>query len=319
MRCAPALRKRKGQRRRVVETEQMPWQIKPMLAFSSEPFDSQDYIFEDKYDGTRALLFVNRGARFQNRRVLDITHRYPELAGVAGAVRASEAVIDGEIVVFSGGRPDPSALQKREFAQDPEIEALSKKMPATFVAFDLLSVEGKNIMSSPLTFRRELLGKMIKENKKIFHLPFVAGEGLKHFQSAVEKGLEGIMAKQKGSRYLPGERSRSWLKVKSVETVDCTICGRIPGNVFLLGACLDGKLTYVGRLQMGEAELKGFEFPESGICPFKDKPLINEEVAWLEPRLVCEVGYKDTTLDHKLRSPVFVRFRNDKNPGECAA
>lgn len=300
-------------------TEQMPWIIKPMLAFSSEPFDSANHLFEDKYDGTRALLFANsRGTRFQNRRTRDITYRYPELAGTGADIKATEAVIDGEIVVFSAGKPDYGALQEREYAEDPaKIDALSKKTPAVFMAFDLLSVENKNIMSSPLTFRRELLGKVIKESPRIRHVPYSV-DGMKHFASAVERGLEGIMAKQKDSRYLPGERSRYWLKVRSIQTMDCVVCGYTQGmESLLLGAYAGGKPVYVGRVPLGGNSLKGFQPEETGVCPFGKEPLLNQAPVWVEPKIVCEVRYQELTIDSKLRAPAFVRFRNDKEPGEC--
>lgn len=303
--------------------------IRPMLAQKAEPFDSEDFIFEPKFDGTRAIAFVGRGTRLQNRRLLNITGRYPELE-FSGKLKAREAVLDGEIVVLEGGKPSFRALQRREHTgNELRIELLSKRMPATFMAFDLLYLDGRPLIHRPLMERREKLKEIVVEGPNLLLVEYADEYGKRYFEEIVRHGLEGAMAKRKSSTYQIGKRSRDWLKLKNIKTMDCIILGYTLGEgwrrryfgALVLGAYHRDKLVYVGRVGTGFDEgslkwltglLKSRETSEKPIDLVK--PYV---IRWVKPELVCEVKFMELTPDLKLRAPSFKRIRADKGPEEC--
>jgi bifunctional non-homologous end joining protein LigD len=306
----------------------MSWKalIKPMLAKPSAPFDSEDHIFELKWDGTRSIMFIDKGGvRLQNRRLRDITHRYPEF----GAVRlgAGSAVLDGELVVLSGGRPDFKRLQQREHQEDPaRIGIVSKLLPATYAAFDLLYLGGRSLLKKPLSERRRLLKGLfpIKENI-ILSESYSRGRGL--FRLALKKGFEGVMAKEKTSPYLPGQRSGYWLKVKKSSDLDAVICGWLEGKGRAIGSLVlglydNGKLLHVGQVAAGlDAKTIGILHRMlsrlKGKCPFDEVPKLQRRAFWTRPEMVVRVGYQEWSERGRLRVPVFKGIRDDKPPGEC--
>jgi len=303
-----------------------------MLARSGQPFDSSDWLFEIKYDGTRAILFAGKGILLQNRRLSDITYRYPEIAAMRDSIKAKDAVLDGEIVVFRGSKPDFQLLQTREHQQDPlRISLLSKRYPATYIAFDILRLDRKDLTKRPLIERKKALRKVLRESPNIIYSEFVRGKGGAFFAAVKKAGLEGVMAKRIDSRYEQGKRSESWLKIKAVKTQDCVVCGYTLGEgaragyfgALLLGCYSKKGLTYVGRVGSGfdraalkniRTMMKHYETPR---CPFAINPEPGLIITWLKPQLVCEVKYQQLTQDGKLRAPVFLRMRNDKEPKEC--
>ncbi len=304
----------------------------PMLCFPGKPFDDQDFIFEIKYDGTRALCYLAKETRMINRRDNDIYFRYPEFWDIRKSIRAKSAVLDGEVVVFSKGRPDFPKLQIREHASDPfKIRFLSREYPATYVVFDILELDGKDLRSLPLIQRKRLLKGLVKESGSVILSEFVDGKGKALFEQARRAGFEGIIAKRKDSRYQP-KRSRDWMKMKTTSTIDCVVCGFTAGKSWrertfgglVLGAYHDGKLTYIGRAGSGFdkktlQDTMGMLKPlRTARCPFAGPPDMDAEVAgWVRPELVCEVEFLLVTDDLKLRAPVFKRFRDDKKPRDC--
>ena len=310
----------------------MSWmnrKIRPMLAFKADPFDSEDFIFEPKFDGTRAIVFVGEKTRIQNRRLLNITHRYPELE-FSNQIRGKEAILDGEIVVLKGGKPDFRALQTREQIGDPlRIELLAERMPATLMAFDLLYLDGKPLIDLPLVDRRAALAEAVEEGPNLALVEYAETRGKRYFEEIVKAGLEGAMAKRKRSTYQMGKRSRDWLKLKNLKTLDCVIVGYTPGagrrkpyfGALVLGTYRGGKLVHVGRVGTGFDEemleqltdlLKSMETHEKPVE--MAEPI---EVKWTRPELVCEVEFLEFTPDFKLRAPSFKRLRTDKSPEEC--
>lgn len=304
--------------------------IKPMLAEPAEgPFDSQDYFFEVKWDGTRAIAFIEAKTRLQNRRLIDITSRYPE---INIEIKGVEAILDGEIILMHGGKPDFHMLQMREHVSGPfKIKYLSKEHPASYIAFDLLYHDGVDLTEKPLFLRKKQLEGVLKESDNVLRCDYIQGGGKKYYQAAIERGLEGIMAKKIDSPYLIGKRSRYWLKVKKTSTLDSVVCGITRGEgwrekyfgALILGCYIDGKLTYIGRVGTGfEAfdleiileEIKGLESE----CPFEETPNMGVEVkTWLKPSLVCMVEFNELTMDRKLRAPRYRGIRRDKAPEEC--
>lgn len=303
-----------------------PRAIHPMLAMPSCPFDSDRHIFELKWDGTRCIAFIDKkGIWLQNRRLKDITYRYPELWGIR--LSRGSMVIDGELVVLKNGVPDFNLLQRREQSGRPErIRLLSKTLPATYIAFDLLYLNGKNLLNIPLVVRRQNLIENLPE-ELILSEDFK--EGKKLFFRALRLGFEGIMAKEKASPYLPGRRSFYWLKIKKTKEVDAVICGYTEGEGSregLFGSLIlglyDGRvLRYIGRVGSGfdiETISKILSLIKpSERAPFKEPIEIDRRFRWTSPEIVCRVRYQEITKDGLLRAGVFKGLRLDKSPQEC--
>jgi bifunctional non-homologous end joining protein LigD len=302
--------------------------IKPMLAISGKPFTSQGWIFEPKIDGTRCIAHISKnGVLLQNRRLIDITYRYPELE--RSLARAGDLILDGEIAVFSEGRPDFSALATREHQlHTMRIDYLSKADPASYVVFDILSVDGKMIIGTPLFERKKILKEELPEDNLISIIDYFPRNGESYYKAAVMMGLEGIMAKREASVYQPGIRSADWIKIKMRLTADLVVGGCIPGKGhreahfggLLVGAYDSDRLIYVGRVGSGfsekELELITESFVSAPKSPFFNPPS-TPGVIWLKPNMVVEVTAMEVTHDDHLRAPVFVRMRDDKEPTDC--
>lgn len=318
------------------------WQqlIKPMLAHLSEPFSSRDWEFEIKYDGTRCIAYIdvkNKSAKFLNRRLIFFQNRYPELLDVWRDIKARKVVLDGEIVIFDRetGKPDFYKLAEREHVGNKtRIEILSKLMPATYVVFDILHKDGKDLIDLPLIKRRKILEETVKESERILLSTYVIGKGKEFFKAVKQEGLEGIMGKKLDSSYLIGERSKLWLKIKVLKTLDCLIAGytsgtgkREPIGSLVLGCYHNGKLRYVGKVGTGFSEkelnqlLARLEKLKTNKCPFEREPELDlppeRKVIWVKPKLICEVRFMNLSENLIMRAPAFVRLRIDKQPREC--
>ncbi|MEW6188802.1 MAG: non-homologous end-joining DNA ligase [Actinomycetota bacterium] len=310
--------------------------IKPMLAQLARPFDSSNHIFELKWDGVRCIAFLsapNRdGTRLQNRNLRDITRSYPELNDLHLNLRGGEAILDGEIVFLREGKPDFQKLLEREQLQDDvRIDILSKIIPVTYIAFDILYFDGSPLFKLPLIERRKILIEAIKESKKLILSRFVWERGIDFFEQASGQGFEGIVAKESNSPYIEGKRTNFWLKIKRILTQDCVICGYTLGRgcreeVFgslILGLYHKGELIHVGQVGTGltEEKLKGLlpqlEALKINEHPFSCEPEIDRPAQFIRPSLVCEVEFRGWTKDGKLRNPGFKRLRPDKPAGEC--
>ncbi len=306
--------------------------IHPMLAvLQPEPFDSEDHIFELKWDGTRALGFLSPDGKvkFQNRRLYDITHRYPEIHPDVGG---HKAILDGEIVVMREGRPSFMGLQDREHASSRfTIRLRSKESPATYVVFDILYLDGKELVALPLMERKEILRTTVQTSERVTLSDYIEREGRAYYQAIVERGLEGIIAKRKGSRYALGRRTRDWLKVKKRETIDAVVCGLTEGEgvredtfgSLILGVYDGPAMRYIGRVGTGFSDdlrrdlLRRCE-ALLGDRLFASEPDMTEPVKlWMRPGLVVEARYLEMTPDGMLRAPSFGRIREDKRPEEC--
>jgi len=231
--------------------------VKPMLAVSGQPFNSPEWIFEPKIDGTRCLAEVtSSGVRLYNRRLFDITYRYPELAA-ALARGAGGCFLDGEIAVFSNGRPSFAKLAKRDHLSDRlAIDYLARALPASYVVFDILYAKERSVMDLPLRDRKRILREELQESEIVTIADSFPEKGQDYFQAALKMGIEGIVAKRQDSVYEPGTRSQNWIKIKKSLKLDLVIGGYIPGKGgrapyfggLLLGAYSHGLLQYVGRV-----------------------------------------------------------------------
>ncbi len=305
--------------------------IKPMLAVRGKPFSSNDYIYEIKWDGTRSIAFVDvekKRLRLQNRRLIEIAYRYPELDFFDFV--SQNAVLDGEIVVFHKGKPSFPLLQQREHVDSRlKIEILSKRIPAVHIAFDVLYTAGDGwIMSLPLIERKKILDEIAGDARRVTKSEFVEEMGVEFYRKAIEMGLEGVMAKRKNSVYQPGKRSNAWVKMKKRKTLDCIIVGWLEGEGVREGkfgslvlALKSDVLVHVGQVGTGfdmefidwfHEKLKEIEITRPWFEAEFKRP-----VHWVKPVYVCEVEFLEVTEDGKLRAPVFLRLRDDKAWDEC--
>ena len=201
----------------------LPAFIEPMLATRGQPFDSQHYLFEIKWDGIRMLAFIDRGGyRLMNRHGVNTTERYPEFAFLAGL--APGTILDGEMVVLRHSGPDFALVQSRDKTRSPlKIRTLSRTQPATYIAFDLLYENLVPLQDLPWRQRRQRLENLLQQERDP-HLVLsqaILGQGRALFAETCRQGLEGIMAKHVNSRYQPGRRSRDWLKIKPQAERNC--------------------------------------------------------------------------------------------------
>ncbi|GAA3658430.1 hypothetical protein GCM10022224_022290 [Nonomuraea antimicrobica] len=292
---------------------------------------------EMKWDGVRALAYVEDGAvRLMSRNNKDITAAYPELRLMGGATGGHAAVIDGEIVAFDeAGRPSFEALQPRMHQRHPAAVAeLARTAPVTFMAFDLLHLDGASVIARPYTERRELLEGTLTPGYRWEVPVWFADHASRAFDSSRQLGLEGVVCKRMGSPYRPGRRTGEWTKVKNVSTVEVVIGGWKPGGgrrsgmigSLLLGAYdPGGRLRYVGHVGTGFTEAVLRDLGERLAPLERPDPPFDEAVPrehardthWVTPVVVGEVQYAEVTGDGRLRHPSWRGLRPDREPAEA--
>jgi bifunctional non-homologous end joining protein LigD len=300
---------------------------RPMLATLTEELPHGDeWLFEVKWDGYRALGYVREGeAKLVSRNGNDLTGRFPDVAkALARAVRSPECVVDGEVCALDEhGRPSFSAMQQGK--------------PGTAIVyevFDVLEIDGAPVLDLPLTERRARLEQLFDARSTTVQLSGFFDDGDALLQAATEQGLEGVMAKRATSPYVEGGRTRHWLKIKTHGRQEFVICGWTKGQgrragsfgALVLGAYRDGELQWVGNCGTGFTErdidelLAKLEPLRADSSPFPVVPKMPKirrgDVVWAEPALVCEVEFAEWTHDGHLRAPSFQGLRDDKAPAE---
>ncbi|HUJ04774.1 MAG TPA: non-homologous end-joining DNA ligase [Streptosporangiaceae bacterium] len=309
---------------------------RPMLAISGGlPADDRAWAYEMKWDGLRAIATVERGAvTLTSRSGRDITAGYPELAGLAGAVAPHRVVLDGEIVAFGGGTwPSFEALQQRMNIAPAQVRQRAAEVPVSYLAFDLLCLDGTPLLDQPYQRRRDQLEALGIDGRHWQTPPaFVGLPGAEVRDLSARNGLEGIMAKRLASRYEAGRRSSAWRKIKNVRRQEFVVGGWRPGEggrAGLIGSLLIGVqgpegLVYAGHvgtgfsdqaLRMLTARLDRLRRPTS---PFgASVPAEHARGAvWVEPELVVEVEFAEWTSSGRLRAPSYQGLRTDKDPAE---
>ena len=314
-----------------VDNPQTDWlrdAVEPMLSQSADqPPRSDDYLYEIKWDGLRALISLDEGAvRIHGRNQMDMTDQFPELVISGEAFRTTSALFDGEIVCLEAdGKPNfRNVIHRMQQKTDGAIERARAKFPAVCYLFDCLYLDGRAIVNEPLSRRREWLRDAVKSDSA-YRLSEAVEDGPAFFEAVQKLGLEGIVAKQRSSPYLPGKRSDSWLKIKTRRTTECIVIGYTRGKgdrdasfgALHLAQARDGELKYVGKVGTGfdndslkqvTDELKKLDVIPR---PIREKPLDDARSIWLKPRLLCEVQFASWTKDGALREPVFLRLRPD--------
>ena len=311
----------------------MPEVIKPMLAtLVNKPFSDPDWLFETKWDGVRAICFIRNGkARFISRNQIEMTAQYPELADVAKSIHASSVILDGEIVALDEkGVSRFQLLQPRLGRKNAgEIQRLAGTTRLGFYVFDLLHLDGFDLMGCKLIDRKATLEGILKSSKNIRYSDHIIAEGEKLYAEVAKVPLEGMIAKRVESTYVQ-RRSAEWLKIKTILQSEVVIGGYTePRNsreyfgALVVGLYRDGKLHYVAHTGGGfnhQTLAQTYQLMQSlktKDCPFIDKPKTNEPVQWVKPKLVAQVKFSEWTADERMRQPVFLGLRQDKKPEEC--
>jgi bifunctional non-homologous end joining protein LigD len=318
----------------------MPTEIHPMLATSiAEPFDGADWLFEIKWDGYRAVAFIEDGkVRLVSRNQNELTHRYPELKDLPKSVQAKNAILDGEVVALDEqGRPSFSLMQQRTgFRRGGRRGVSNADVPVLYYAFDLLYLDGYDWRRVSLEERKKKLASVLVTDDSLRYSDHYEREGKALFAIAGEKGLEGILAKKRDSIYQE-RRSSEWLKIKIRHRIECVIGGYTEpegsrahfGSIVLGLYDQQGRLIHVGQAGSGFNQKslgeiwKMLQKRETRQKPFYGEVEALRKVFWVKPELVAEIEYAEWTegasggSGPKLRAPVFLGLRDDKNPKEC--
>ncbi len=298
--------------------------ISPMLLQQTQPFDSEEHIFELKLDGIRCLAYIDKNSVvLENKRFKDVSEIYPELQDMNKCVK-KRCILDGELVVLTDGQPDFFALQKRSLMSDKlRIELASKKNPVQFVAYDILYIDHKDITSKTLMERKLYLQNNINEGHNLSISRYIETNGIEFFKLAKKQNLEGIVAKKKDGKYHIGKRTDDWVKIKVMQDEDLVVCGYMPdeeGNVkdVVLGYYDKGKFKCRGKVYLGvskhdqrkiQAFAKNNQVTKAWLPEYKN-------IVWLQLELVGTVKYMHLTKTGGMRQPVWKGLRDDKSVEE---
>ena len=304
-----------------------------------KPFDSDDWLYEIKWDGYRAITFLDgKSLRLVSRNQNDLTAAYPELHEIPQHVRAGKAILDGEIVALDEqGRPSFGLMQQRTGVGEGgrRIRRTRDDVPVIYYVFDLLYLDGYDVTQADLELRKQLLGSIVTPSEIIRVSDHYVGQGTMLFEAAAQRGLEGIVAKRRTSCYIQ-KRSSEWLKMKVTKRQECVIGGYTDprgarenfGSLVLGLYDEEGRLVPVGQAGSGFTEQtheqmwKKLHALETAKNPFVGKIDSDRRVHFVKPELVAEIKFTEWTHETaeggmKLRAPVFLGLREDKNPKEC--
>ncbi|GAB3533545.1 non-homologous end-joining DNA ligase [Phytohabitans suffuscus] len=311
--------------------------LRPMLATLGELPGGGGWSYEFKWDGVRAVVYVEAGeVRVLTRNDRDVTGSYPELRALPELLPRGPVVLDGEIVTLDGaGAPSFARLQQRMHVREP-APALLRRVPIHLYAFDVLHLGERSTLKRPYRERRQLLDGLELRDDPVRTPPsWTDDRGADLMAAAGEQGLEGVVAKRLDSPYQPGIRSRLWVKTPRNATTEVVVCGWKPGagrrsgiiGALLLGAHdRAGRLVYLGKVgtgfthrmlaDLGErlGPLRRADPPFDGPVPRPDA----RDATWVEPRLVGDVEYRTLSPDGRLRHPAWRGLRSDKDPRQVA-
>ncbi len=308
-------------------------ELRPMLPeVVDAPFDSPDCIFEVKWGGVRAIAAVQADrVRLHGRNLRDLTPLYGELNVLPQCLAAEEAVVDGEIIAWGAERlPAFELLRPRLLRPDVPVSP-PRRSPVIYLVSDLLAIDGQWLFDRPLLERRNLLHTTLTPNRFVQVADFVREEGVAFFEAAASYGLEGIIAKDVHSAYLPGERSPAWREVRATLAGQFVIGGysfgggrrKDPISTLLLGAYRGERLDFVGQISVGCTDREARQLIDlltplhTKRPPFAQTPEVGRIIHWCRPELACHVRYSEWGPDGQLRFPVFVSPRPDVPPEEC--
>jgi len=307
--------------------------MKPRLL--EKPPTAGDWMYELKFDGIRAIAVkIDKKVSLLSRNENELARRFPEIVEAIKNLPARECVIDGEVVAL-----DDEGRSSFQLLQALELEG--RKSPVRFYVFDLLQLDGKSLIKFPLGQRKELLAKLCEGVADPIRFSGEIGSDTTKLLAEVRRrGLEGLIGKQRNSPYEPGRRSGAWIKLKSVNEQEFVIGGYTPPQgsrkyfgAILVGYYRDKKLFFAGKVGTGFTAKslsmlhETFEAEERDDCPFVDLPSkqngkwvlgitlsMMRKIHWVNPIFVAQIKFSEWTRDGKLRQPVFLGLREDKNP-----
>ncbi|HUN33084.1 MAG TPA: DNA ligase D [Trebonia sp.] len=314
----------------------LPAALQPMLAATGRfpSWEAAAWAVEVKWDGVRALAFIEAGrVTLRSRSGKDITSTYPELARMGTAIGHRQVLLDGEVVVLnSAGQPDFEALQSRiHVTAGDQARRLAELTPVTYLAFDVLQIDGRLLVDRPYGERRELLGPLMTGGSGVSAPPSFPGADFEAVLGAsLAHGLEGVVAKRLDSRYEPGVRSDNWVKVKNLRRQEVVVAGWKPGKgnreghvgSLLMGVYRDGTLAYCGHVGTGFT-VETLTMLDRKLAPLRrdsspfGEPIPAEDArsaVWVEPSLVAEVVFQRWTRSGRMRAPAYKGLRDDKEP-----
>ena len=311
----------------------MPERVAPMKARTgSLPPDDGAWGYEVKWDGIRAVMFSDHGhMTLQGRNFSDFTPRYPELRDLARGLGACRIVLDGEVVTLDEeGRPSFERLQSRmHLASESAVRRRMRDIPATYVIFDLLYLDGHVTTGLPYAERRRLLRELELQGPYWRTPAHHEGDGAAVLEATRELGVEGIVAKKLDSVYEPGRRSSCWLKIKNVRSQDVVIGGYTPGEgkrggrlgALVVGYQDEGGLRYAGKVGTGFSDQTlAILSRELGRLEREDSPFQGrqppKDTVFVDPELVAHVEFREWTKSGTLRAPSFKGLRADVDPAE---
>jgi bifunctional non-homologous end joining protein LigD len=295
--------------------DKIQFRVRPMLAtLVDEPFHEPGWVYEEKYDGIRILAY-KEGSRVTllSRNDKDRTESFPAVARAVGSLRPTTLLLDGEVIALDRHKISRFQLLQRGIGR------------ARYAVFDCLYVSGRDLRDEPLSSRREDLERSVHESDELILSRRLSPNGLESFRVAKQRGYEGLVAKRLASPYVEG-RSREWLKVKVNQEDEFIILGytepagsREYFGALLLSAYENGRLQYVGKVGTGFTQevlaslYRKFQPLKRKQPPVEDIPRIRH-ATFLSPKLVAQISYTEWTKDGKLRHPVFLGLRDDKDP-----
>ena len=299
--------------------ERMPHAIKPMLAMPvKEPFDHPDWVFENKWDGYRAIAEIeNSKVHLYSRNYISFNYKFPSVARALEKLNFN-TILDGEIVALDKhGHSKFQLIQNYQNNSDGNI---------VYYVFDMLYLNGHDMRGLTLLQRKEILKQALPKNKVIIYSDHIEEKGISFFEEACTNKSEGIIAKKSNSSYITGKRTKEWLKIKTHQRQEAVIGGitaprgsRKDFGALVLGVYEKNELKYIGHTGGGFNEKSLKEIKKKleplfiNTSPFKKIPLTNTPVTWVEPKLVCEVSFLEWTKEGVMRQPVFIGLREDKD------
>ncbi|BDF59187.1 ATP-dependent DNA ligase [Christensenellaceae bacterium] len=295
---------------------------KPMLiGKTGEAFDSKDYIFELKLDGTRCLAYLGHDTVLMNKRGVLQIPKMPELSMIHEQIK-KKCILDGELIVSVNDKPDFSKIQQRSLMSNHrKIQRLSQEHPATFVVYDILYYDTKQVTDKPLMQRKELIYRNLTESPRMSISRFIETQGIALFDAAKKEALEGIVGKLKDSKYYMGKRTSDWIKIKNLADDDFIICGYITKTAHVTSLILGqynnkGEIVYKGNVVLGISR-SDYDiisaYPKISYNPITGKiPSEADNAVWIKPELVCTIKYMRRT-NGGLQQPVYKGLREDKS------